>query len=80
MEPDGKQIKIIKREKEKIGVFQRLLIDVSHVLPTSGLRCSIQDYDGNYRFVLGCRRSLLFNFRLFLVVLYIAYEAVKQYQ
>lgn len=77
MDPDGKQIEITKREKKEIGIFQRFLFDVGHVFPSAGLRCTIQDYDGSDRFVLGCRRSILFNFRVFLVIVYFAYEAIK---
>lgn len=77
MDPDGKQIKTFKRQGEKINVLQRYIAHVSNVLFTPWVRCTIQDYDGSNRFVLGCRRSVLFNFRLFLVIVYITYEALK---
>jgi hypothetical protein len=77
MDPDGEQNKKIKRQKQKTSVLQRYVSNVSDVLSASRLRCTIQANDGTDRFVLGSRRYLLLNFRLFLVVLYIAYEAFK---
>ena len=78
MDPDGdKQIKISKREKQKNNFLQRYITNVSDVLSTTWLRCTIQTNDGTDRFVLGSRRYLLLNFRLFLVILYLTYEVLK---
>ena len=77
MDPDGEQIKKIKRQKQKTSFLQRYITNVSDVLSTAWLRCTIQANDGTDRFVLGSRRYLLLNFRLFLVVLYITYEILK---
>jgi hypothetical protein len=77
MDPDGEQIKKIKRQKQKTSVLQRYVSNVSDVLSTSGLRCTIQTNDGSDRFVLGSRRYLLLNFRVFLVIVYITYQILK---
>jgi hypothetical protein len=77
MDPDGEQIKKIKKQRQEISFLQRYVSNVSDVLSTSWVRCSVQDNDGSDRFVLGSRRYLLFNFRVFLVILYITYETFK---
>ena len=77
MDPDGKQNQKIKRQKQEVNLLQRYISNVSDVLSTSWIRCTIQADDGSDRFVLGCRRYLLLNFRMFLVILYLAYETFK---
>ncbi len=72
-----KNNKQIKKEGTSFDVLQRYITNVSDVLSTAWLRCTIQANDGTNRFVLGSRRYLLLNFRLFLVGLYIAYEVFK---
>lgn len=77
MDPDGEQNQKTKTQGQEINVLQRYLSNVSDVLSTSWIRCTIQADDGTHRFVLGSRRYLLLNFRLFLVILYIIYEVSK---
>lgn len=72
-----KNNKQTKRKGASFDVLQRYITNVSDVLSTTWLRCTIQANDGTDRFVLGSRRYLLLNFRLFLVSLYIAYEVFK---
>ena len=67
----------IRKQREQIDALSRYIIDAGNVFSTFWVRCTIQDYDGIDRFVLGCRRSVLFNFRLFLVIIYFAYEIFK---
>ena len=74
---DSKKNKQIKGKGTSIDVLQRYITNVSDVLSTTGLRCTIQTNDGIDRFVLGSRRYLLLNFRLFLVILYITYTIFK---
>jgi hypothetical protein len=74
---DSKQNKQIKREREQIDVLQRYVSYVSDVLSPLWVRRPVQIDNGSEWFILGCRCSLLFNFRLFLVILYLAYEAFK---
>ena len=74
---DSKQNKQIKREGEQINVLQRYVSYVSDVLSPIWVRRPIQNDNGSKWFILGCRCSFLFNFRLFLVVLYLAYETFK---
>lgn len=74
---DSEQNQKIKRQKQEINFLQRYISNVSDVLSTSWIRCTVQADDGTDRFVLGSRRYLLLNFRVFLVVLYIAYETFK---
>ena len=77
MDPDGEQIQKIKKQRQETSFLQRYVSNVSNVLSTSWVRCTVQDNDGSDRFVLGSRRYLLFNFRVFLVILYITYETFK---
>ena len=72
-----KQTKQIKRKGASFDVLQRYITNVSDVLSTTWLRCTIQTNDGTDGFVLGSRRYLLLNFRFFLVGVYISYEIFK---
>lgn len=78
MDPDGdKQNKIFKTKKQKTSFLQRYISNVSDVLSPIWVRRPIQINNGFEWFVLGCRYSFLFYFRLFLVFLYITYEILK---
>jgi hypothetical protein len=78
MDPDGdKKNKISKREKQKNNFLQRYVSNVSDVLSPIWVRRLIQINNGFEWFVLGCRYRFLFNFRLFLVFLYITYQVLK---
>jgi len=74
---DSKKTKQIKGKGASFASLQGYLVNVSDVLSTTWLRCTIQTNDGTDRFVLGSRRYLLLNFRLFLVGVYISYEIFK---
>ena len=74
---DDEQDKSFKTKRKKINFLQRYLVNVSDVLSPIWLRRVIQVNDGCNWFILGCRYRLLFNFRMFLVVLYLAYEVFK---
>lgn len=74
---DDEENKIPKRKEKKVGILQRLIVDVGNVFSSVRLRCVIQAYDGYNRVVLGSRRGFLLYFRLFLVILYFGYEALK---
>jgi len=74
---DSKKNKQIKGKGASLDALQRYITNVSDVLSTTWLRCTIQANDGTDRFVLGSRRYLLLNFRLFLVGVYISYEILK---
>jgi argininosuccinate synthase len=67
----------IRKQREQIGALSRYIIDAGNVFSTFGVRCTIQAYDGYNRLILGSRRGLLLNFRLFLVGIYLAYQAFK---
>jgi hypothetical protein len=79
MDPDGdKQNKTqILSKGEKITFIQRYIANVSNVLSPIWVRRIIQIDNGREWFVLGSRYRFLFNFRMFLVVLYISYEILK---
>lgn len=72
-----KQIQTASKQGAQVNAFQRYFSNVSDVLSTIWVRCPIQTDNGCERVLLDCRRSILFNFRLFLVIVYIAYEALK---
>jgi len=67
----------IQRKREQTSFLQRYIANVSHVLSPIWVRRLIQVNNGFEWFVLGCRYRFLFNFRLFLVVVYISYEVLK---
>ena len=67
----------IRKQREQNDALSRYIAYASDVLSTFGVRCVVQANDGYNRLVLGSRRGVLLNFRLFLVVLYLAYEAIK---
>ena len=67
----------IKRQTTSFNPLQRFIAYVSNVLSAVWVRCTIQTYNGYKRFVLDSRRGLLFNFRLFLVIVYITYTLFK---
>lgn len=71
---DSEQDKKIKRKRETHSFLQRYITNVSDVLSTIGVRRIIQVNHGFEWFILGCRYRFLFNFRMFLVILYLAYE------
>ena len=77
-EGDSKR-KIQKASKQgaQVNAIQRYISNVSDVLSTVWVRCPIQTDNGPKRVLLDCRRSLLLNFRLFLVIVYLTYEAFK---
>ena len=78
MDPDGdKQNKISKREKQPTNFLQRYVSNVSDVLSPIWVRRIIQVNNGFEWFILGSRYRFLFNFRMFLVILYITYETFK---
>ena len=74
---DSKKNSNIKRKGEKITDIQGNFVNASNVFSSTWLRRIIQIDNGSEWIVLGSRFSFLFNFRLFLVVVYIAYEILK---
>ena len=65
------------RQKETINFIQRYIINVSNVLSSVWLRRTFQTNNGYKWFLLDSRRCFLFYFRLFLVAVYLTYEAFK---
>jgi hypothetical protein len=74
---DSEQNKKTKKQREKINFLQRYVTYVGDVLSPIWIRRVIQINDGFDWFILGCRYRFLFNFRMFLVVLYLTYETIK---
>ncbi len=76
-ESDPRFYKKIKGEGEKTSSIKRFLSDASDVLSTVWIRRFIQTNNGHERILLDCRYSFLLDFRIFLVILYLSYEAFK---
>ena len=74
---DSEQDQELKRKRKEDNFLQRYVSYVSNVLSPIWIRRPIQIDNGLNWFVLGCRYRFLFNFRMFLVVLYITYETFK---
>jgi hypothetical protein len=77
MDEGGKESKQIQEEGEEADPLQRYISNVSDVFSPLWVRRFIQVNDGFNWLILGCRYRFLFNFRMFLVVLYLAYETFK---
>jgi hypothetical protein len=78
MDPDGdKENQQTKRQNQPSNFLQRYVSNVSDVLSPIWLRRIIQVNNGREWFILGSRYRFLFNFRVFLVILYITYETFK---
>ena len=77
MDDCDRQTKEINRKGTQTGTIQRYISNASNVLSTFWLRRLIQANNGFEWVLLGSRCSLLLNFRLFLVILYLAYQIVK---
>jgi hypothetical protein len=77
MDSDDKQIKKIKTKRKEVSFLQRHIFNVGNVFSSIWVRRIIQVNNGFEWFVLGCRYSFLFNFRLLLVIVYLLYEVNK---
>jgi hypothetical protein len=73
-----KTIEQVNDEGESDSIIQRHIFDVSNVFSTFWLRYAFQTDDGLNRILLGSRYSFLLYFRLFLVIIYLTYETIKQ--
>jgi hypothetical protein len=72
-----KENKNIERKRNAFGFLQRHITNVGDVLSPIWIRRAFQIDNGGNWFVLGSRYRFLFNFRMFLVVLYFTYETFK---
>jgi len=78
MDEDGsKQIRKIKKQGKEVSFLKRHVINVGDVFSSFGIRRTIQIDDGSNWLILGCRYNFLFNFRMFLVIVYLTYETFK---
>lgn len=76
-EDDSEKNKQIKGQRPQINFLQRYISNVSDVLSPIWVRRFIQVNNGFEWFILGSRYRFLFNFRMFLVILYFTYETFK---
>jgi hypothetical protein len=74
---DSKKNKQVKRKRTQINFIQRYISNVSNVLSPLWIRRTIQINNGFEWFILGSRFNFLFNFRLFLVVVFLIIEIFK---
>ena len=74
---DIKKNKQIKRKRTQINFIQRYISNVSNVLSPLWIRRPIQINNGYEWFILGSRYNFLFNFRLFLVVVFLIIQIFK---
>ena len=76
-EDDSEKNQQTKKQKPPSNFLQRYLTNVSDVLSPIWVRRIVQIDNGREWFILGSRYRFLFNFRMFLVILYITYETFK---
>ena len=74
---DIKKNKQVKRKRTQINFIQRYISNVSNVLSPLWIRRPIQINNGYEWFILGSRYNFLFNFRLFLVVVFLIIQIFK---
>jgi hypothetical protein len=74
---DRKNNQKIQGKGKKTGPLQRYISNVSDVLSPVWLRRIVQINNGFEWFVLGSRYNFLFNFRLFLVVVFLIVQIFK---
>jgi hypothetical protein len=74
---DSKENKQIKRKGTQVNFLQRYISNVSDVLSPLWIRRPIQINNGCEWFILGSRYNFLFNFRLFLVVVFLIVQIFK---
>jgi hypothetical protein len=74
---DIKENKQVKRKRTQINFIQRYISNVSNVLSPLWIRRTIQINNGYEWFILGSRYNFLFNFRLFLVVVFLIIQIFK---
>ena len=74
---DSKENKQVKRKRTQINFIQRYISNVSNVLSPLWIRRTIQINNGYEWFILGSRYNFLFNFRLFLVVVFLIIQIFK---
>ena len=70
-----KQTQTVSEEGDPYSIIQRYVSDVSNVFSSARVRRIIQVNDGSNWFILGSRYRFLLNFRIFLVILYLTYQA-----
>ena len=74
---DSKNNQKIQRKREEANFLQRYVSNVSNVLSPIWVRRIVQVDNGSKWFILGSRYRFLFNFRMLLVIIYLAYETLK---
>jgi hypothetical protein len=74
---DSKKNKQVKRKGAQTNFLQRYISNVSNVLSPLWIRRTIQINNGREWFILGSRYNFLFNFRLFLVVVFLIIQIFK---
>jgi hypothetical protein len=67
----------MQRDSKKTKKIQRAIAHVSDVLPTFWIRLPFQTDNGGNWIVLGSRRYFLWNFRIFLAVVYFIVQTLK---
>ncbi len=67
----------MESDSKTIKTLQRIISDVSNVLPTFWIRLPVQIDNGGNWIILGSRRYFLWNFRIFLAILYFIIQAIK---
>ena len=67
----------VKKEQKKAKGLKRLFVNVGDVLPTLWVRLPFQIDNGGNWIVLDSRRYLLWNFRVFLCLLYFTVQLLK---
>ena len=65
-------------DSKKTKKTKRTFFNVGNVLPTFWIRLPFQVDNGGEWIILGGRRYLLLYFRVFLAVLYVAFQTAKQ--
>jgi hypothetical protein len=69
----------VKKDKKEAKSLKGSIIDARNVLFTIWVRLPIQATHGANWIILDSRRYFLWDFRLFLCLVYIAFQAIKSF-
>lgn len=67
-----------KKNQKKSVKIKRSILNVRDVLSALWIRCTFQAYNGLEWLILDSRYYILFNFRVFLAIVYLLYQMVKE--
>lgn len=69
----------MESDSKKINKIKRSIFDAGNVLPALWIRFFVQISNGIERIILGGRHYFLWNFRMFLAVIYFTFKTFEKF-